>query len=240
MKLERTLFQKSYLYFLGFFLLMTFGFWLTYFTKLLEQENYRMHTHGISLILWCVMLVTQAYLIRIKNKALHKQIGKSSYLIVPLVVFTTLDLLKFRIDKSQALGTLDFFFIALVINALIAFLWLYGLAIYYKKEATIHARFMVCTIFPMFTPITDRIISIHFPNILPYFPTIEGTPIVPLAGFLLADLMLISLCIWDWQSHKRWNVFALALFILLLYHYSVLNFHKFPFWQSFCQWFFAL
>jgi hypothetical protein len=31
---------------------MLVGFWFTYFTKLLDQENYRMHTHGVTLILW--------------------------------------------------------------------------------------------------------------------------------------------------------------------------------------------
>jgi hypothetical protein len=53
MKLERTLFEKSDLYFIAFFLFVLVGFWVSYFTNLLDQENYRMHVHGIALILWC-------------------------------------------------------------------------------------------------------------------------------------------------------------------------------------------
>ncbi len=64
MKLERTLYQKSDLLFAVFFLFVLAGFWLTYFTKLLDQENYRMHVHGMALILWCLMLISQAFLIR--------------------------------------------------------------------------------------------------------------------------------------------------------------------------------
>jgi hypothetical protein len=240
MKLERTLFQKSYLYFIVFFLLMLLGFWFTYFTKILEQDNYRRHTHGITLILWCGMLILQPYLIRNKKYALHRQIGKLSYLIMPLIVLTTVDLLKYTLRKKATLDTGSFFFIALVLNGLIAVSLLYGLAIYHKKKPTLHARYMICTAFPMFTPITDRIISFFLPGIVPYLPMINNRPIRPVVGFLMADILLVGLCIWDWKSHRRWNVFPVALGLLLMYHYSVLNFYKFPFWQSFCQWFFEL
>ncbi|MBL7857975.1 MAG: hypothetical protein JNM57_09810 [Cyclobacteriaceae bacterium] len=240
MKLEKIVFQKSYLLFIAFFLFAITGFWFTYFTKILDQENYRMHTHGITLLLWCLMLITQAFLIRAKNYTWHKRIGKLSFVLVPLLIFTTLDLLKYRLEEVDALGNLDYFFIALVVNALLAFAILYGLAIFYKKNSALHARYMVCTVFPMFTPITDRIIYTYFPSIIPHLPTIDAAPIAPVVGFMLADLMLIGLSIWDGLSHKRWNVFPVALAILLLYHYSVLNFYHFEFWKSFCGWFTSL
>lgn len=235
MKLEKTLYENSLFYFIAFFLFMLAGFWFTYFTKVLDQENYRMHTHGVTLILWCLMLIVQPYLIRTKQNALHKRIGKFSYVLVPLLVFTTLDLLKYRLPEK--LGTIDFFSVALVVNALIAFVILYGLAIFYRRKSTIHARYMVCTAFPMFTPITDRIQYIYFPSTISYLPTIEGNPIAPVVGFALADLLLMALCIWDWRSHKRLNVFPYALAVLLLYHFSVMNFYKYEFWKSFSNWF---
>jgi hypothetical protein len=237
MKLERTLLQKSHFYFIGFFLLVLAAFWLTYFTKILDQANYRMHTHGISLILWCLMLIVQPYLIVTKRTEWHRNVGKFSYLLVPLLIFTTLDLLKFRLEPVPVLGTMDYFFVALVVNALVAFVIFYGLAIYNKKNSVIHARFMVCTTLPMFTPATDRILHIYFPSLVPYLPTIEGNPIAPVVGFLMADLILIGLIIWDWRSHRRWNVFPFVLVVLLIYHYSVLNFYKFQFWKSFSNWF---
>lgn len=235
MKLERSLYQNSPFYFIVFFLFMLTGFWFTYFTKLLDQENYRMHLHGVTLILWCLMLISQAYLIRTKRYSLHKTIGKFSYALVPVLVFTTLDLLKYRLPAK--LGTMDFFSVALVVNALIAFMIFYGLAIFYRKKSSIHARYMISTAFPMFTPITDRIQHIYFPSTVPYLPTIEGNPIAPVVGFALADLLLLALCIWDWRSHRRLNVFPLALVVLVLYHVSVMTFYKFEFWQTFSTWF---
>ena len=166
------------------------------------------------------MLIVQPYLIRTRRNKLHKAAGTVSYLLVPLMVFTTIDLLKYRLSELPSLSTMDFFFVALVLNALIAFVIFYGLAIYHRKNSGLHARYMLCTLFPMFTPVTDRIIHIYFKSFVAYLPTIDGNPIAPVVGFVLADLMLIGLSIWDWLSHKRWNVFPIALIVLLGYHYS--------------------
>jgi hypothetical protein len=238
MKLEKAITLQSYLLFASFFAIVVIGFWYSYFTRILDQENYRMHTHGLALTLWCVMLILQAFLIRKKWNSLHKIIGKFSYVLVPIIIITTIDLLRYSINKSfnGELGTMGFLFVALVINALIAFLIFYGLAIYHRKKPTIHARYMICTIFPMITPATDRIIGHHFQSLIPHLYTIEGSPIPMVAGFLLGNVILLGLCIWDWYSHKRWNVFPFALLILLIYHYSVLNFYKFDFWQTFSYW----
>jgi len=233
MKLERTIFEKSHLYFLGFFLLVLAAFWLTYITRIFEQESYRMHLHGAALFLWCLMLIIQPFLIRKKMNLLHRRIGKFSYVLVPTLVLTTFDLLRYRIKQQPAI---DYIFVALVVNALIAFIILYGLAIYYRKKSAVHARYMLCTIFPFFTPATDRIISIYFPSTLEYFPMLNGQPNVMLFGFALADAILIALCIWDWKSHRRLNVFPVALLILLVYHYSVNAFYQYHFWKTFCNW----
>ncbi|HMP29172.1 MAG TPA: hypothetical protein PKD85_06215 [Saprospiraceae bacterium] len=238
--LERILYQKSYLYFVAFFLFMLWGFWFTYFTRILDQQNYRMHLHGVALIVWCIMLIVQPFLIRNKKIQTHKTIGKFSYILVPFLMFSTIDLLKYTLNSKTVLRNMDALFIALVINALIVFLILYGLAIYHRRHGTIHARYMLCTAFPMFTPITDRIFSIHFPSMLQFVPTVDGIPVAPVLGFAIANALLIGLCIWDWLSHKRWNVFPFALILLLGYHFAVLNFYKYPFWVKFCEWFVSM
>jgi hypothetical protein len=233
MKLERTIFEKSHVYFLVFFLIVLAAFWFTYITRIFEQENYRMHLHGGILFLWCLMLIIQPLLIKKKMHSVHRQIGKFSFVLVPALVLTTLDLLFYRI---KSLPTIDYIFMALVINSLIAFVILYGLAIYNRKKSAVHARYMMCTIFPFFTPATDRIISIYFPSTLEYFPLLNGQPNVMMFGFALADAILIGLSIWDWRSHRRVNVFPFALVILLAYHYSVFTFYQYNFWKNFCDW----
>jgi putative copper export protein len=110
------------------------------------------------------MLISQAYLIRTKHNALHRRVGKFSYALVPLILFTTLDLLHYQLRNAKQMQTMNYFFVALVVNALIAFMIFYGLAIFYRKRSGLHARYMVSTVFPFVTPATDRIIGVHFPS----------------------------------------------------------------------------
>lgn len=239
MSLEKTLYQRSHIYFFVFSFFVLAGFWLTYFTKIFDQENYRMHVHGIVLILWVLMLITQPYFIRTKRFHLHKRMGKLSYVLVPLIAFTTVDLFKFRLSELTVLERRHYLSVASVLIALLVFLVYYGLAIYYRKKPTIHARYMVCTVFATFTAVIDRIIDSYFPFLLPYFPSVDG-PVIQVVGLTLGDIFLFILCIWDWKAHRRLNVFPVALGIHLCYHYAVLNFYKFEFWQSFSIWFFEI
>lgn len=50
MTLDKTLYQKSYIYFIIFFLFTILAFWVTYFTNMAGQENYRLHVHGVALL----------------------------------------------------------------------------------------------------------------------------------------------------------------------------------------------
>jgi hypothetical protein len=69
-----------------------------------------------------------------------------------------------------------------------------------------------------------------------YHPTIAGEPIIPVSGFVLADVMLVVLSVCDWVSHRRRQVFPFALLVLVAYHGWVLTFHRFPFWHAFSSW----
>ncbi len=198
-----------------------------------------MHLHGTVMILWCILLISQAYLIRTKHFTLHRRTGRTSILLVPLIAYTTIDLYKYRLSELTTLGARDYLSTASVLNALLTFLIFYGLAIYFRKQPSVHARYMVCTVFAMFTAVIDRIIVSYFSFYLPLFPSVDG-PVVQVVGLTLADLILLILCIWDWRSHRRFDVFPVALVIHLCYHYSVLNFYKFEFWKSFSVWFFKL
>ena len=240
MKLNGFLFQKSHFLAFAFFLLVVLAFWTSYFTTLFRQENFRMHIHGILMISWCMLLLVQPYLIRTKRKILHRQLGKLSYFIVPAIASSTVDLFKYRLGSITSLTTIDIFFTASVLIALLVFLIFYGLAIYFRKNSAVHARYMICTIFPMFTAVFDRIIGAYFQSSIHSFPTVAGQAVVQPFGLILGDVLLFLLCVWDWRSHRRLDVFPVALLIHLAYHYSVMNFYKFSFWKEFSGWFYNL
>ena len=240
MNLDKSINKKSPFFFAFFFLLVLVAFWPGYFSRLFGDMEIRFHTHGISMILWCLMLIIQPYLIYTKKNNLHKMVGKASYIIMPLVIITAINLMHFRLRGLGNLNNGHFYFIALVINALVILAIIYGLAIYHKKKKTTHARYMICTVFPMITPVTDRLIYMHLKPLVGFAPVIDGVTMVPVLGFILADIIVLILAIWDWRANKKLNVFPVVLVLLILYHASVLTFHKISWWRSFGEWFIDL
>lgn len=81
---------------------------------------------------------------------------------------------------------------------------------------------MVGTLFPILTPLTARLIFIHLPSLIPYLPLLDGRPQAYVAGFLLANILLIILCIIDFRAKKRHYAFGITLLITLAYHISVM------------------
>jgi hypothetical protein len=99
---------------------------------------------------------------------------------------------------------------------------------------------MIATLFPFFTPVTDRLIAGFVPSLIPLVPAIGGSPVLGVVGFLLADAMLVGLAAWDWRVNRRTDVFPVALVVLVLFHVSVMTFHRLTLWAAFGNWFVGL
>jgi hypothetical protein len=241
---EPGLYRHGSKFFVVFLALLVWAFWPSYFTRLFEQPSFWFHAHGISLTLWCVLLVVQAQLIRTGRRGWHRLLGQSSYVLAPAVVIITTLFVHYRVVPAlrgaAALPPFALHFLALTLISIIAFALFYALAIWFRRDAQVHGRWMVCTVFPLVTPVTDRIIGGHFQPVIGLVPQIDGSPILPAAGFLLADLVLVALAAWDWRANRRLGVFPVALGALLVYHVGALTLHRVALWNAFCVWFLGL
>lgn len=230
--------------FLSFIVAMVAAFWPSYFLRLFEQPDWWFHAHAAALILWCALLVVQVQLVRTGRRALHRSLGKSGYVLAPAVVLVSAAFVHHRaadgLVATARLPAMGLHFLALTLLSLVAFALFFGLAIRFRRSPQVHARWMICTVFPIVTPVTDRLIGRHWPSLIGVLPRIEGNPILPAAGFALADLILVTLALWDWRRNRRLDVFPFALAALLVYHAATLTLHRVPAWNAFCVWFLAL
>jgi hypothetical protein len=223
-------------FFVLFLALTVWAFWPSYFSRLFEQPTVLHHAHGIVLVGWLVLLVTQAQLIRTQRRSLHRQLGKLSYVLAPAVVIVTTmfvhqqmaGLAGFPELPAAALHSL-----ALMLGSLVAFAVFYGFAIAKRRDSQTHARWMVCTVLPMFTPVTDRLIAVHLSSVIGWLPRIGGSAVLPVVGFAAADLILLALSWWDWRTNRRLDVFPVALGVLLVYHVGTLSLHLVSAWNAF-------
>jgi hypothetical protein len=240
---ERSVHALGARLFAVFLALMVWAFWPSYFARLFEQPDVRFHAHGAALVLWCVLLVLQAQLVRTGRRKLHRRLGVASYVLAPAVVVISVALVHFRVAPAlagaQRLPAYGLHFLALTLLSLVVFAAFYGLAIYHRRRRPAHARYMIATVFPLVTPVTDRLIGAHLRPVIPWLPQIDGAPILPAAGFLLADVLLAALALWDWRANRRMEL-AVALGVLVAFHAAVLGLYRVPAWNAFCVWFLGL
>lgn len=234
------LYKYSFVLFIIFFIAALVAFWPGYYGQLQADMNPRNHTHGVGMSLWCVMLISQALLIRLKKHKIHKYIGWLSCILVPYILLSTGNLLHNLVSGARQLPNGAIIFITLVLLSLLAFAVTYGLAMINRKKPLIHARYMVATIFPMITPITDRLISRYFPELMEYAMIVNGRYNIQSLGFYLVDAIIVLLIIFDWLTPKRSYVFLFVLIINIAFQYGVFNLYKFDFWKSFSLWFAGL
>ena len=240
MILTKALYRSSVWFFAVLLAASFMGFWPNYFSNPFLETDYYVHFHGITLTLWCILLVTQAYLIRANRRDLHRPLGKISYVLGPAVVISTLlathnglQGLGQPVDYSHAL-------FGIILSGPLLFGLAYSLAIYHRKEPALHARFMVCTPLPFIGPIFNRVLVFYFPSYLGFLPLNGDQPWVQPISLIAMDAILAALAVWDWRSHGRLNVFPLMFGIFVAVHLIIFAVYDQPFWVSFVGWFLQL
>jgi len=227
-------FDKSGYYFLALFALVIAGFWPSYFSKFFDGTadfTFYFHFHAFLATLWILMLIAQPILIRQKKFALHRKIGKFSYILVPLIFISIILLAHSTLRGPKENLGLELW---VPFKDLMIFTVGYGIAIKHRKTMAIHARGMIVAGIVLIEPAFVRLVLYVF------FPDSGFDARGYLAAISLVYLILIGLIIAERkQKNGRW-VFPLALGLYLFIH-SVLIFKiKIAPWQAFAEWFAAL
>ena len=84
-------FDLSGYYFIGLIGLILIGFWPSYFSKFVNGTadfTVYFHFHATMVSTWVFMLIAQPILIRKRKLALHRLIGKLSYIVFPLILIS--------------------------------------------------------------------------------------------------------------------------------------------------------
>ena len=226
--MEKTYPNISY-FFMGVLICCLVGFHLTYTVKFPTFEGLSMvhHFHGLMLMSWFGMLIIQPFLIRYKKFTWHRKLGKVSYVLVPLILYSIFLVTKVSYHNgiaqqrpaNVALGGL-----ALDIPDILAFGLFYVLAMVNSKNSAAHMRYMVGTSLLMIGPGLGRALiifgGIPFPVAVTYtmcfaefitivfiaFDYFKGHSVKPYL-VVLATLVALQLC-WEFQMASWWQAFG--------------------------------
>ncbi len=227
--------EKSYqnisYFFVGILICAFIGFHFTYTVKFPNFEGLSIahHFHGVMLMSWFAMLIIQPILIRLNKREWHRQIGKISYLQIPLLLFSIFWVTKvgfFRnitlMPRPVAIGNLT-----LDLPAIVAFGLFYILAMVNKKNTASHMRYMIATSLLMIGPGLGRSLII--------FGGIPFPVAINIVQYVVEFIALIFLA-FDYFNGRSIKPYSIILGVLLACHLCW-GFQMTPAWQVFGEWF---
>ncbi|TXE14484.1 hypothetical protein [Algoriphagus aquimarinus] len=233
-KTKKIKFDNSGYYALGLIALAILGFWPTYFSKFLDGTanfNFYFHFHFAMSALWIALLIVQPILIKKKKLSIHRQIGKLSFVILPLFLISVILLKHYMIGGEVTEGSgasMWFLFKNLIVIGI-----MYIIAMVNRRNVQIHARAMIATGIVFIEPTLGRFIII---TLLPEINFMVGLGIT----FLIMYALIISLIIIERkQTSGRW-VFPLFLILLMVFHFLFFFQVSFPLLDSIANWFVRL
>lgn len=213
--------------------LATITFWPTYVGLSPAANSLFTHFHAIVATIWVLLLIAQPMLIRRGNFHLHRRLGKASWIIGPVFVVAIILLANSRIrgidGEAYAIQTY-ILWLQFSLGGIFALSWV--LAMVYRSNTALHARFMICTGLTLIDPVVIRGILFLDP-----FPGMNYQWIT----FPLTDLFLIWLIWLDRNSSSGRSVFPTMLVLFVLSQIPALfGLTRQAWWQAVCSWFAGL
>jgi len=222
-KTNRKIFYgNAYLYFILAALLTIFAFFPSYFNRLTSTDNPH-HFHGITATLWLVLLIIQPFLYKTGNLKWHRIIGKLSFVLVPLIIISALNMVQIMlINKASYPPNLPNRLAFIDFATLIQFLLFYLLAIHKRKEIQLHARYMVCTVLGPLIPALTRLLF-RFPGIDNFNKSLN-------ISYIIIEIVLVLLLLDDKRAGKIRQPYVIAIILFIIQHFLMNFVSHWEFW----------
>lgn len=148
---------------LALFVAALAAFWTPYFSQL-DRAEAAVHAHAILMTLWIGLLALQPQLVVRERRALHRRIGRFTYVLAPIIILAGLYLWHIRTLQVPA-EDLDAVVPRLYLGfgAALNFALFYALGIRHRRVAPVHGRYLLATLVPMVDPVTARLLVYYGP-----------------------------------------------------------------------------
>ena len=220
------MYRAGVFYFSGLFVLAIAAFWTTYFFPPKYETDWHVHLHGLAMFAWVALLIAQAALIRGRNHALHRRLGRISYGLVPVMVVSTLLLAGYRLRQKIDVDTLYFLYVQLALIGLLALS--YSLAMANRHRPAVHMRFMVCAALTLVDPIVARLL---------YFHLGIDFPLVQVCTYGLVYAIILALIWNDLRHGQRARVYPAMLVVFVVVQAPTFFLYERGAWRAFAQWY---
>jgi len=224
--MEKT-YKKISLFFIAILAIVFLGFFKTYFGLFpaFNKVTTIQHFHGLLFLLWFVLLIVQPVLIKKRKYKWHRVIGKASYFLVPMIVVSIFFIAKELYETSPLTQSKKIATLYVPFYQIVDFVSLYVLAIYYKNRISYHMRYMIATSLAVYGAALKRFfvnfMGVSGPNAFSY-------------TFIVTDLILLGLIIYDLRHGKSYRPYVVSLIILVASQLGFYFLSNTAFWQTVC------
>ena len=144
--------------------LVVVAFWPLYFSRSFAAIDLYTHFHALTGSLWFVLLIAQPLSIHYRRLALHRALGRCSYVLAPLFVLAGVLLSHHRLaSMSEETFAAEGYSHYLPFYASVVFAAAYALGLRYRRLPKAHGRFMLLTAMPLVDPVIGRVLFFYFP-----------------------------------------------------------------------------
>lgn len=156
-------------FFVGFTLLVILtGFWASYFSPIANDMPLAFHVHAVTASTWLLLLIAQSVAIHRRHNALHKVMGKASFALFPLLMLGFAMIINVSADRYAAKESPFIAYLGPAFGigmgvALAAYLTLFYLALKHRRNARLHAGYMLATPMILFESPFSRAMDQFFP-----------------------------------------------------------------------------
>jgi hypothetical protein len=185
------------------------------------------HIHGALMMVWLVLLFVQPLLIMTGRNQLHRTIGKSSYVIGPLIIISLFLVGRaayFNDIQRGAPMNINLAIRALDIRGLLSFALFWALAMINRKNSAVHMRYMIGTAILAIGPGVGRGLINSFG--LSLWDGLAATDMIDIAivsvllGYdfykkrnptpylIILAVLVVSAVIWQLRLSTPWQAFA--------------------------------
>lgn len=203
----------------GYCALLAFaGFSQTYFIPIaqgqLEDLSPVVHIHGFLFFCWMILFVVQSSLIRVGQKALHRNLGMAAISLATAMVIFGLTVNLLANERRIEIGNLDQAY-SLGLGswmAIIAFATMFSAAIANTRKPERHKRLMLFATAMLLQPAVGRI----FRPFISEWGSFLGVPTVFWVAWCTVNAILVACLVYDYRTAGRFHPVTLVCGAVLI------------------------
>lgn len=180
------------------------GFWPSYFSPIRAVPP-AFHIHAATAIAWLTLLIVQSVTIQRRSNALHRQLGRASFALFPLLILGLTMIIgvsahRFAVREYPGVEILAPAFGIGMAIAIAAYLTLFYQALKHRRNVRLHAGYMLATPLILFESPFSRIVG----NDLPWLNVIGSPgPRALLDTIALSDAVSLAIALVLYWRHPR-------------------------------------